>query len=207
MKRILLSLALIASSSFLSAQAVDGPLRAPAKPELAVATFAGGCFWCLEPPFDKIKGVLSTTSGYIGGKEENPTYRQVSSGRTGHTEAVRVLYDPKQVSYATLVNTFWHQIDPTTPNRQFVDRGTQYRTGIFYHSAAQKKEALSSKARLDKAGIFGAPIVTEITPAGDFWPAEEYHQDYYLKNPGKYKYYRYNSGRDQYLERIWGKKK
>ncbi len=184
-----------------------GALKAPDNPNYKIATFAGGCFWCMEPPFDKLKGVISTTSGYTGGTEVNPTYQRVSAGRTGHTEAVRVVYNPNVVSYSTLVDTFWHQINPTTPNRQFVDVGSQYRTGIFYHSAKQKQIALESKQRLEKANIFGAPIVTEITKAGPFWAAEEYHQDYYTKHPYKYKFYRFNSGRDQYLESIWGKKK
>jgi methionine-S-sulfoxide reductase len=184
-----------------------GALNAPASAKHKIATFAGGCFWCMEPPFDKLNGVISTTSGYTGGNENNPTYQRVSAGRTGHTEAVRVEYDPTKVSYEKLVDTFWHQINPTTPNRQFVDVGSQYRTGIFYHSAEQKKIALASKAKLEKANVFGAPIVTEITEAGNFWPAEEYHQDYYQKHAYKYKFYRFNSGRDQYLESIWGKNK
>lgn len=202
-----IALGTISFKGMSQADAKNGALNQPSQPRYKIATFAGGCFWCMEPPFDKMKGVISTTSGYTGGKEANPTYQQVSAGSTGHTEAVRVEYDPNVVSYKALVDTFWHQINPTTPNRQFVDVGAQYRTGIFYHSAAQKQIALESKAALEKAKIFGAPIVTEITAAGDFWPAEEYHQNYYLKHPYKYKFYRFNSGRDQYLESIWGKKK
>jgi peptide-methionine (S)-S-oxide reductase len=172
--------------------------------KLEKATFAGGCFWCMEPPYDKIKGVVSTTPGYTGGSKENPTYEEVSSGRTGHAESVEILYDPSQVSYSQLLDVFWHNIDPTTKDRQFVDTGSQYRTAIFYHSEEQKRLAEESKARLEKSGKFGKPIVTEIVPAGKFYPAEEYHQDYYKKNPGRYKFYRFNSGRDQYLKRIWG---
>lgn len=172
--------------------------------KLEKATFAGGCFWCMEPPYDKIKGVVSTTPGYTGGSKENPTYEEVSSGRTGHAESVEILYDPSQVSYSQLLDVFWHNIDPTTKDRQFVDTGSQYRTAIFYHSEEQKRLAEESKARLEKSGKFGKPIVTEIVPAGKFYPAEEYHQDYYKKNPRRYKFYRFNSGRDQYLKRIWG---
>lgn len=175
--------------------------------KLEKATFAGGCFWCMEPPFDKIKGVVSTTSGYTGGSKENPTYEEVSSGRTGHAESVEILYDPAQVAYEKLLDVFWRNIDPTTRDRQFVDSGSQYRTAIFYHSEEQKRLAEESRARLEKSGKFGKPIVTEIAPAGRFYPAEEYHQDYYQKNPGRYKFYRFNSGRDQYLKRVWGEEK
>lgn len=171
---------------------------------LAVATFAGGCFWCMEPPFDKLKGVVGTTSGYTGGRVTNPTYEQVSAGMTGHTEAVRVIYDPKQVSYQKLLDVFWRQINPTTKDRQFVDVGNQYRTGIYYHDNTQKALALKSVAELEKAKRFGAPIVTEILPASTFYPAEDYHQDYYIKNAQRYNFYRWNSGRDQYLDKIWG---
>ena len=174
--------------------------------KLRVATFAGGCFWCMEPPFDKIGGVVLTTSGYAGGTEENPTYREVSAGKTGHTESVQVLYDPSKVSYEKLLDVFWRQINPTTPDRQFVDVGAQYRSAIFYHDEKQRRLAEMSKAEMDKSGRFDGPIVTQIVPAGTFWPAEEYHQDYYMKNPIRYKYYRFRSGRDQYLEKIWGEK-
>jgi len=174
---------------------------------LLTATFAGGCFWCMEPPFDKIDGVVSTTSGYTGGIEKNPTYREVSSGKTGHAEAVQVLYDPAKVSYEKLLDVFWHQINPTTPDRQFVDTGHQYRTAIFYHNDMQRRLAEESKTGMEESGRFDGPIVTEIVPAGDFWPAEDYHQDYYMKNPLRYKYYRFGSGRDQYLEKVWGTNK
>lgn len=178
--------------------------KATSSEKLEKATFAGGCFWCMEQPFDKIKGVISTTAGYTGGTKENPTYEEVSTGRTGHAESVEILFDPAQVSYEKLLDIFWHNIDPTTRDRQFVDVGSQYRTAIFYHDETQERLALESGARWEKSGKFGKPIVTEIVPAGIFYPAEEYHQDYYKKNPLRYKFYRFNSGRDQYLKRIWG---
>jgi len=171
------------------------------------ATFAGGCFWCMEPPFDKLDGVISTTSGYTGGPEENPTYKQVSAGRTGHAEAVQILYDPGKVSYGKLLDVFWRQINPTTPDRQFVDVGSQYRAAIFYHDDEQRGLAEGSRKVMAESGRFEGPIVIEIVPAGSFWPAENYHQDYYQKNPLRYKFYRFGSGRDQYLEKIWGKSK
>jgi peptide-methionine (S)-S-oxide reductase len=170
--------------------------------ELAKATFAGGCFWCMEPPFDALDGVVSTTSGYTGGHTANPTYEQVSAGKTGHTEAVEIVYDPRKVTYARLLEVFWRNIDPLTANAQFCDAGSQYRAGIFVHDATQRKLAEASKEaaaqRLQK------PIVTEITAASQFWPAEEYHQDYYKKNPIRYKFYRTSCGRDRRLEAIWG---
>lgn len=169
-----------------------------------VATFAGGCFWCMEHPFDAIDGVVATTVGYTGGHTEHPTYEQVSAGGTGHAESVQVLYDPDKVSYQKLLDVFWHQINPTTPNRQFCDVGTQYRTAIFYHDEEQKRLAEASKERMEKQGPFKGTIVTEIVPAGKFWPAEQYHQDYYEKNPLRYHFYRANCGRDQYLEKVWG---
>lgn len=168
------------------------------------ATFAGGCFWCMEPPFDKLSGVISVTSGYTGGQTVNPTYEQVSSGTTGHTEAVQIEFDPARISYARLLDIFWRNIDPTVRNRQFCDIGSQYRSGIFYHSDEQRKAALQSKATLDKNKPFREPIVTEITPAGAFYAAEEYHQKYYKKNPLRYKYYRNGCGRDRRLKELWG---
>jgi peptide-methionine (S)-S-oxide reductase len=171
---------------------------------LAKATFAGGCFWCMEPPFDKLEGVISTTSGYTGGHKTHPTYQEVSAGGTGHTEAVEIVYDPAKISYARLLEVFWHNIDPTTANGQFCDKGTQYRSAIFYHDATQQRLAEDSKQALMAAKPFPAPIVTEITPASAFYPAEEYHQDYYQKNPLRYKFYRYNCGRDQRLHELWG---
>lgn len=170
----------------------------------AVATFAGGCFWCMEGPFDVLDGVISTTSGYIGGKTKNPTYKEVSSGATGHTEAVQVVYDPKKVSYEKLLYVFWRNIDPTTKNQQFCDVGSQYRSGIFYHDDAQKKLADESKAALLKTRPFKGDIVTEITAATEFTSAEEYHQDYYKKNALQYKFYRAGCGRDAKLKQLWG---
>lgn len=170
----------------------------------AAATFAGGCFWCMEPPFDKLEGVISTTSGYMGGQKDNPTYKEVSAGGTGHAEAVQVLYNPEKVTYAELLEVFWRQINPTTPDRQFVDVGSQYRAAVFYHNEEQKQLAEDSKKRLAQSGRFDEPIVTEIVMAGKFWPAEDYHQDYYMRNPVRYKYYRWGSGRDQYLKSVWG---
>ena len=171
--------------------------------ELAVATFAGGCFWCMEPPFDELPGVVSTTSGYTGGRHANPTYEQVSSGTTGHAESLQVRYDPKKVSYEALLEVFWRNIDPLTANRQFCDRGPQYRSAIFYHDEEQRRLAQSSKEALN--GRFAEPIVTEIEPAGAFYPAEEYHQDYYKKNPVRYKLFRWNCGRDARLSQVWGR--
>lgn len=172
--------------------------------QLEKATFAGGCFWCMQPPFDKLEGVISTTVGYTGGPEKSPTYKEVSYGKTGHAESIEVMYDPTQVSYEELLDVFWMNINPTDPDGQFVDRGKQYRTGIFYHDEEQKKLAEASKETLEKSGRYDKPIVTEIIPASEFYKAEEYHQEYYKKNPIGYKTYRNGSGRDQYIERIWG---
>ena len=174
--------------------------------KLEKATFAGGCFWCMQPPFDKLDGVISTTVGYCGGKEKNPTYKQVSAGNTGHAEAVEIVYDPSRVSYAELLNVFWMNIDPTQENGQFADIGAQYRTAIFYYNEEQKRLAEASKKELKNTGRFSKKIVTEIVSATPFYRAEEYHQDYYKKNPLRYKIYRYRSGRDDYLVRKWGKK-
>ena len=171
---------------------------------LAKATFAGGCFWCMEGPFDELEGVLSTTSGYIGGHKKNPTYKDVSAGTTGHTEAVQVVYDPKKITYQKLLDVFWVNIDPTVKDRQFCDHGSQYRSGIFYHNAEQQQLAEASKKQLEKDKPFDGMIVTEVTEATEFYPAEDYHQDYYIKNPIRYKYYRYSCGRDQRLQELWG---
>jgi methionine-S-sulfoxide reductase len=181
----------------------EGKLSEETQVNLEIATFAGGCFWCMEPPFDKLAGVLSTTSGYAGGTEENPTYKEVASGRTGHAEAIRIVYDPTKVTYAELLDVFWKNIDPTQVDGQFADRGRQYRTAIFYHDEEQKELALASKDALEKSGRYTRKIVTEITAAGAFYPAEDYHQDYYKKNSVHYKMYRYGSGRDQYLKEVW----
>jgi len=168
------------------------------------ATFAGGCFWCMQPPYDRIKGVLSTTVGYTGGEKPNPTYEEVSMGNTGHAEAVEIMYDPSQVSYEQLLDLFWKNIDPTTLNQQFSDRGTQYRTAIFYYSEEQKKLAIASKEKLEKSGKFRGSIVTEIIPASPFYPAEDYHQKYYKKCPVPYQLYKTGSGRKGFIQKTWG---
>lgn len=173
-------------------------------PGSEVAILAGGCFWCVEADFDKVPGVLSTTSGYIGGRVANPTYSQVSAGTTGHTEAVRIVYDPAKVSYDRLLFVFWRTIDPVTKDAQFCDHGSQYRTGIFATSDVQLQKALQSRAALEKSGRLKRPIVTEIVAAGPFYPAEAYHQDYYKKDPFRYNLYRFNCGRDARLEALWG---
>ena len=167
------------------------------------AIFAGGCFWCVEHLFDEIKGVVSTTSGYIGGSKDNPTYQQVSAGDSGHAEAVQVLYDPTVVTYAELLARFWVNIDPTTPNQQFCDTGSQYRPAIFFHTPQQQKLAEISKKLLEKNKPFSEAIITEISPATTFYPAESYHQDYHIKNPVRYKLYRLGCGRDRRLEALW----
>ena len=172
---------------------------------LSVATFAGGCFWCMEGPFDKLEGVVSTTSGYTGGQKENPTYKQVSTGGTGHTEAVQIVYDPVKVSYKQLLEVFWVNHDPTEADGQFCDKGSQYRPGIFYHDEEQKTLAEASKKQIEQIKTFSDPVVTEITSASTFYPAEDYHQDYYIKNPFRYKFYRSGCGRDSRLEQLWGK--
>lgn len=175
------------------------------KTQYLTATFAGGCFWCMEPPFDKLDGVISTTSGYTGGNKKNPGYKEVSRGDTGHAEAVQIIYDPTRISYDELLNEFWHNIDPTNANGQFCDWGSQYRSEIYYHNAEQEKLAKQSKAALIELKPFDAPVVTAITEASTFYPAEDYHQDYYQKNPVRYKFYRYGCGRDKRLEELWGK--
>jgi peptide-methionine (S)-S-oxide reductase len=171
----------------------------------AKATFAGGCFWCMEPPYDELEGVISTISGYTGGTKKNPTYEEVSAGTTGHAEAVQVTYDPTKISYEKLLDVFWRNIDPLTANAQFCDSGSQYRSAIFYHDEAQKRLVEASKKRVQNR--FKQPIVTEIVPATEFYPAEDYHQDYYKKNPIRYKIYRYGCGRDQRLRELWGDQK
>jgi peptide methionine sulfoxide reductase msrA/msrB len=168
------------------------------------ATFAGGCFWCMQPAFDSLPGVARTTVGYTGGKKADPTYEDVCSGTTGHTEAIEVEYDPAVVPYETLVETFWRQIDPTQLNGQFADKGTQYRTGVYFHDDEQKTAALKSRDELAKSGRFEEPIQTEILPAQAFYPAEEYHQKYYQKKSAHYKMYKQGSGRQAYIERTWG---
>ncbi|HKB83125.1 MAG TPA: peptide-methionine (S)-S-oxide reductase MsrA [Burkholderiales bacterium] len=190
------ALCLLASSSFAAQSTLPG--------QTVTAIFAGGCFWCVEADFDKVPGVIATESGYAGGKLKNPTYEQVSAGGTGHAEAVRVTYDPVKVSYEKLLDFFWHHVDPTVRDRQFCDIGNQYRTAIFYQDEAQHNAAQASRAELEKSGRL-AHIYTEIAPAGIFYPAEDYHQDYYLKNPIRYKFYRTNCGRDARIHDVWGK--
>jgi len=170
----------------------------------ATAVFAGGCFWCMEPPYDALPGVVATTSGYSGGQNVNPTYEQVSAGDTGHIEVVQITYDPKQVSYEKLLEVFWRNVDPLDKGGQFCDRGSTYQSAIFYQNEEQKQIAEQSKAAVEKK--LGKTVVTAIRPATTFYAAEDYHQDYYKKNPLRYKYYRYSCGRDQRLEDLWGKK-
>jgi len=201
--KLFLTMTCIGSVVILSIANISSGADMP-KAGTETAIFAGGCFWCMEGPYDKLDGVISTTSGYTGGHKANPTYKEVSSGATGHTEAIEIVYDPQKVSYTKLLEVFWRNIDPTTPDRQFCDHGSQYRSGIFYINEEQKKLSIESEAVLAKTKSFKEPIVTEITAATKFYPAEEYHQDYYRKNPIRYKYYRYNCGRDRRLNELWG---
>jgi peptide-methionine (S)-S-oxide reductase len=207
MKRIPLIAVAFAALGISTAFSADERTQlAPEPPAgMAVATFAGGCFWCMEPPYDKLEGVVSTTSGYTGGKVTGATYREVSRGGTAHTEAVRVVYDPNKVGYQMLLDTFWKNIDPVDARGQFCDKGDQYRPAIFTHDDEQKKIAEASKAALAASGRFKQPIVVAVEPAREFWVAEDYHQDYYQKNPVKYQYYRWGCGRDARLEQVWGK--
>ncbi|HEV8660992.1 MAG TPA: peptide-methionine (S)-S-oxide reductase MsrA [Thermoanaerobaculia bacterium] len=191
-RKSLLQTVLVAIIAFAPQTGMSAPL--------AKATFAGGCFWCMVHPFDQLKGVTKVTSGYAGGRTKNPTYEEVSAGGTGHRESVEVIYDPKQIAYAKLLDVFWHNIDPTNNNGQFCDHGDQYRSAIFYHDAEQKRLAEASKAALQKR----MKVYTDILPAGDFYAAEEYHQDYYKKNPVRYRFYRLNCGRDYVLNKLWG---
>jgi peptide-methionine (S)-S-oxide reductase len=172
----------------------------------AKATFAGGCFWCMEPPFDELEGVVATISGYTGGHQDNPTYEQVSAGGTGHFEALLIHYDPEKVSYSKLLEVFWRNVNPTDPAGQFCDRGSQYRTAIFYHTEEQRRLAEESKQKLEESGRLPKAVVTPIQPAPTFHPAEDYHQDYYRKNPIRYKFYRRGCGRDRVLRDLWGEK-
>jgi peptide-methionine (S)-S-oxide reductase len=173
---------------------------------LSRATFAAGCFWCVEAAFEPVPGVVSVTSGYTGGREADPTYKQVSAGGTGHTEAVQIVFDPKRVSYEKLLEVFWYNVDPTTADRQFCDVGSQYRPAIFTHDEAQKTAALASRDAIEKTKTFKEALAVEITPASQFYPAEEYHQDYYKKNPVRYSYYRNGCRRDERLQELWGDK-
>ncbi|MBI5524186.1 MAG: peptide-methionine (S)-S-oxide reductase MsrA [Desulfarculus sp.] len=202
---ILIIAALFLAGSLAAWADVKPPKAGPEGQKLAVATLAGGCFWCTEADFEKLPGVVEAISGYSGGQEANPTYNQVSAGQTGHLEAVQVYYDPDKISYAQILDWFWRHIDPTDAGGQFVDRGGQYESAIFYHDEEQRVLAEQSRAKLMESGAFKKPIVTEIRPFTAFWAAEDYHQDYYKHNPLRYKYYRHGSGRDQFLERTWGK--
>ena len=204
MNRILAMLILLAATFTAAAQTAPAPAKPAASGATAKATFAGGCFWCMEPPYDKLDGVIATISGYTGGKKVNPTYQEVSAGTTGHAEAVQVEYDPNKVSYEQLLDVFWHNVDPTQKDGQFCDHGSQYRTAIFVHDAGQKRLAEASKAALLKSKPFKGEIVTEIVPATTFYPAEDYHQDYYVKNPVRYNFYRTGCGRDARLKEVWG---
>jgi len=195
--RLLVLSALLA----VAAAADDLPAGDPAH---ATATFAGGCFWCMQPPFDALDGVVSTTVGYTGGHTKSPTYAEVSAGGTGHAESIQVVYDSRRVSYEKLLNVFWHNVDPTTPDAQFCDHGSQYRSAIFFHDDAQQHAAEQSKKALADSGRLPGPIVTQIVPASTFTPAEEYHQGYYKKNPIRYKFYRHGCGRDARLKELWG---
>jgi len=186
----------------MAAAALEGSPAPKAGGGLSTATFAGGCFWCMEPPFEKIPGVASVTSGYTGGQKRNPSYEEVSAGGTGHAESVQIVFDPKRVTYAQLLEVFWHNIDPLTADAQFCDHGHQYRTAIFYHDPEQQRLAEESKARVHAR--FQKPVATEIVAAAQFYPAEEYHQDFYKKNPVRYYSYRAGCGRDRRLKELWG---
>ena len=197
-----LRLAMVALVLFTGAAGAQTPAA-----KTAVATFAGGCFWCVESDFDKVPGVLSTTSGYTGGKVANPTYEQVSTKNTGHAEVVQIVFDPAKVSYEQLLEKFWRSIDPTTKDRQFCDAGSPYRSAIYAHDEAQLAAARASLAALEKSKPFKEPVVTQIERAATFYPAEDYHQDYYKKNPVRYQYYRASCGRDARLKELWGSSK
>jgi methionine-S-sulfoxide reductase len=197
---------LLGSSAFPSAGRGQGSDRPQQKPVIAAeqATLAGGCFWCLEEALEKIPGIVSAISGYTGGSLKNPTYEQVSSGRTGHTEAVRITFDPSRVTYAHILEVFWRNIDPVDASGQFCDRGSQYRAGIFVHDETQRRTAEASRQAMAASGRFKHPIATEIVAAGPFYVAEDYHQDYYKKNPFQYRFYKFSCGRERRLEQIWG---
>ena len=201
--RLAMHAALVGVCLTLSPQDTSGQ-PAGTNTQVATATFAGGCFWCMEPPFDALDGVISTTSGYMGGETKSPTYEQVSGGQTGHAEVLQIVYDSSKVTFAQLLDVFWRNVDAVDGGGQFCDRGTQYRPAIFYHSDDQKRMADTSKERV--AGHLGRPVPVQIVAAGDFSKAEDYHQDYYKKNPVRYKFYKWNCGREQRLEKLWGKR-
>ena len=196
----------IAAAGVFAQTKQDKPAVTAGAAGTSIATFAGGCFWCTEADFDKVEGVISTTSGYIGGKTANPTYDSVSAGNSGHAEAVQIVFDPNKVSYSKLLDYYWRTIDPTTKDRQFCDSGSPYRTAIFTHDEQQRALAEASKKALSNSKPFREPIVTEIVNATQFYPAEDYHQDYHTKNPVRYKFYRTNCGRDARLKQLWGSK-
>ena len=200
---LILLLSLFITPIFAANQAAN-QASTPTARQQETAIFAGGCFWCMEPPFDKLDGVISTTSGYTSGHKDNPTYREVSAGTTGHTEAIQIIYDPKLITYSELLKVFWKNIDPVAIDRQFCDAGSQYRSGIYYLNTAQETAAKQSLREFKTTKTFEEPIATEIVAASTFYPAEDYHQDYYQKNPLRYKYYRYSCGRDERLSELWG---
>ncbi len=200
MKTLAFATALALLSTLTFASATNPPAKG-----LDRATFAGGCFWCMEHPFDELNGVISVTSGYTGGSAPDPTYEEVSSGTTGHVEAVEVVFDPRKVTYRKLLDVFWHNVDPTAADRQFCDVGTQYRSTVFYHDENQKRLAEESKAALERSRKLPGPIVTQILPAKAFYEAEEYHQHFYRKNPLRYRFYRLGCGRDERLRELWGR--
>ena len=189
---------------FVGAWGVQSSSQAAADATLGKAYFAGGCFWCMEEVFEKVEGALSATSGYMGGTVANPSYEEVSAGRTGHAESVEIVYDPAKVSYQKLLDAFWHNVDPITPNAQFCDHGNQYRSAVFFQTDEEKRVSDTSKLAIEQSKRFNEPIVTQIVKASQFYPAEEYHQDYYKKNPVRYKFYKYNCGRANRLEALWG---
>ena len=202
---IVTGILLLLACSFMPETAIGSePSGKAAAGRLEKATFAGGCFWCMEAPFDKLDGVISVTAGYTGGPLKNPTYEQVSAGGTGHAESIQIVYDPARIRYEKLLDVYWHNIDPTVRDRQFCDHGHQYRSAIFYQNDEQHRLALASRSALEKSKPFREDIVTEIVPAGPFYPAEEYHQHYYRKNPIRYTYYRSSCGRDRRLKELWG---
>ena len=205
MRRLFIPLAALLTMACSGGSEAQARRSVPTAAALDTATFAAGCFWCVEEAFDKAEGVVSTTSGYMGGRTRNPTYEEISAGGTGHAEVVQVVYDPRKASYEKLLNVFWKNVDPLTPNRQFCDAGSQYRSAIFAHGAEQRRAAQASRQALDRSGRFKQPVVTEVVAASRFYPAEEYHQNYYQKNPLRYKFYKHNCGRAQRLEELWGK--
>jgi peptide-methionine (S)-S-oxide reductase len=192
---------------FMTCAALTGWLSSEVQsaPTTAKAYFAGGCFWCMEEAFEKVDGVIAVVSGYMGGTVANPTYEQVSDGRTGHAESIEVTYDPTKVTYQKLLDAFWRNVDPITPNAQFCDHGNQYRSVVFYTTDEEKRLSEESKSKIEQSKRLPAPIVTQLVQASTFYPAEDYHQDYYKKNPLRYKYYKYSCGRAQRLEALWGK--